>query len=57
MYGILELGMPCERDIQCIQLAYCTHNVSETHTDVKVCQCREEFADDDGTCSGELKCK
>lgn len=48
-----DLGMPCERDIQCIQLAHCTHNISEPHTDIKICQCREEFADDDGTCSSE----
>jgi len=45
--------MICERDIQCIQLAHCTHNVSEPHSDIKICQCREEYADDDGTCSGE----
>jgi len=45
--------MVCERDVQCIQLAQCTHNVSDTHSDIKVCQCREEYADDDGTCSGE----
>lgn len=49
-----ELGMPCEKDIQCIQLAHCTHNVSEIHSDIKVCQCREEFSDEDGTCSGEF---
>ncbi|XP_015364577.1 PREDICTED: uncharacterized protein LOC107162262 [Diuraphis noxia] len=50
-----ELGMPCEKDIQCIQLAHCTHNVSEIHSDIKVCQCREEFADEDGTCSGGVR--
>jgi hypothetical protein len=49
---ILELGMACERDIQCIQLAYCTHNVNETNPDIKICQCREEYTDEDGTCSG-----
>lgn len=48
-----ELGMVCERDVQCIQLAQCTHNVSDTHSDMMVCQCREEYANDDGTCSGE----
>ncbi|XP_025422838.1 uncharacterized protein LOC112692395 [Sipha flava] len=47
-----ELGMACERDIQCIQLAYCTHNVNETNPDIKICQCREEYTDEDGTCSG-----
>ncbi|XP_025201238.1 uncharacterized protein LOC112598823 [Melanaphis sacchari] len=50
-----EVGMPCERDIQCIQLAHCTYNISESHTDIKICQCREEFADDDGTCSSGVR--
>lgn len=52
LFLVLELGMPCERDIQCIQLAYCAHNASALHMDFKICQCREEFSDDDGSCSG-----
>lgn len=45
--------MPCELDIQCIQLAYCMHNTSEPAPDAKLCQCREEFTDEDGACNGQ----
>ncbi|XP_050420726.1 uncharacterized protein LOC126833436 [Adelges cooleyi] len=49
-----ELGQPCERDVQCIQLAKCEVNL--TVGDTKVCQCREEFyTEDDGTCSSAMQ--
>lgn len=50
-----ELGMPCELDIQCIQLAFCARNTSNIHSDIRICQCREEFSDEDGSCSGGVR--
>lgn len=49
----LEIGMTCEQDVQCIQLAYCARNESAPTTELKKCQCRDEFLDNDGTCSSE----
>ncbi|VVC40373.1 Hypothetical protein CINCED_3A017208 [Cinara cedri] len=48
------LGMQCELDVQCIQLAYCALNASDPATEMKICQCRDEFKEEDGTCSGQL---
>ncbi|XP_050543941.1 uncharacterized protein LOC126907003 [Daktulosphaira vitifoliae] len=43
------IGEPCELDVHCIRLASCQKNESVPET--KICQCRDEYAEEDGTCS------